>query len=606
MSFLSDLLDNEDLAAVQQQPAASPRTAAPVGAALVLDIGNVHTRAVLFDVVDGQYRFVSRGEAPTTSGPPWNDVFEGVRHALEEISSATGRQLLDQRASLIVPERGEFVGVNTFAVTASAGKAIRAVLVGLVPDVSLASGKRAAESTYLRLADTISLADQRSPEAQIDAILHAEPDMVIIVGGTDGGAEDSLREQIRMIALSSRLMDRQFRPLVLYAGNKSLAEEARIYLEEEIGMRVVTADNVRPRLDVERLDGAQQKLAALYHAQKTSGSGGFGEIGSWTREGIQPTAHGFSRMIHILGEFYHHDVLGVDLGSASSTVAASIKGLPYLNVFPTLGIGHSAQDVLTQIRPEAMTRWLTFNPRHADEIQNYVSNKSLFPHIVPGDAKELEIEYALAREIIRRAVLGARGTWREVRRKGLLPSFGTILISGSSITRTPHDGWSALVALDGLLPVGVTRLLSDPYNLAPSLGVLAQSNPTAVVQALDTGSFYELGTVVSIAGRARKGDVVLRGSFKPQGSKDSQSFEVRYGDITIIPLPRDRQSEVTIQPRRVELEPGQSGSRKFTVNGGELGLIIDARGRPWRFPRDAKERQEMLSAWQRSVTGEQD
>ena len=42
-------------------------------------------------------------------------------------------------------------------------------------------------------------------------------------------------------------------------------------------------------------------------------------------------------MMHILGEFYHHDVLGVDVGSASTTVAASIKGLPYLNVFPTLG-----------------------------------------------------------------------------------------------------------------------------------------------------------------------------------------------------------------------------------------------------------------------------
>jgi hypothetical protein len=251
-----------------------------------------------------------------------------------------------------------------------------------------------------------------------------------------------------------------------------------------------------------------------------------------------------------------------------------------------------------------MTRWLTFDPRSADEIQNYVSNKSLFPHIVPADANELEIEYALAREIIRRAVLGARSTWRDVRRKGLLPSFGTIMISGSTVTRTPHDGWSALVALDGLLPVGVTRLLSDPYNLAPSLGVLAQINPTAVVQALDTGSFYELGTVVSIAGRARKGEVVLRGSVKAQGAKDSQTFEVKYGDIIVIPLLPDRQSEVNIQPRRVELEPGQSGARKFTVNGGELGLIIDARGRPWRFPRDPKERQRMLSAWQQSVTAE--
>jgi hypothetical protein len=252
-----------------------------------------------------------------------------------------------------------------------------------------------------------------------------------------------------------------------------------------------------------------------------------------------------------------------------------------------------------------MARWLTFDLRHPDELHDYVNNKAMFPHIVPADQFDLEIEYALAREIVRRAVLGARATWRDVRRRGLLPSFGTILVSGSTLTRTPNDGWTLLMALDGLLPVGVTRILSDPYSLAPSLGAIAADNPTALVQVLDTGAFYDLGTVIAVAGRARKGEIVLRGSVKPEGSKGPQSFDVRYGDIAIIPLQNGAKTEVTLQPRGVEIESGQRGARRITVTGGELGLILDARGRPWRFPRDPKERQAMIARWIESAVGQQ-
>jgi hypothetical protein len=593
---LFDLMDNESPAV--SQPESAPRRATPMGAILVLDVGNVHTRAVLFDMVDGQYRFVARGEAPTTSGPPWHDVSEGVRHALDEIMAATGRQLLDHEHQLIIPEKGEFLGVTLFEATASAGKAIRTVLVGLVPDVSLASGRRAAESTYLQLVDTISLADRRPPEQQIDAIIRSEPDMILIVGGTDDGAVDSLLQQVRTVGLAARLIERQFRPVVLFAGNKNLQDEIREGLGEGIGMRVVTADNVRPKLDVEQLDSAQQKLAALYHAQKSS-SAGFADMGSWTKEGIQPTAHGFSRMIGVLGELYKHDVLGIDLGSATTTVAASVGGVTYLNVLPNLGIGHSAREAVALLKPESMVRWLTRDLRHPDELRDYVSNKELFPHTVPSDLFELELEYAIAREIIRRGVAQARLTWRDVRRRGLLPPFGTILLSGSALTRTPHDGWSALIGLDALLPVGVTRLLIDPYNLAVSLGVVVRNNPTAVVQVMDTGAFYDLGSVVSLTGRARKGETVLRGSYKLEGSKEQHPFEVDFGTVVTLPIPQGVQADVSLRPRNMQIETGET---RLNVLGGDLGLIIDARGRPWRFPRDAKERHEMLRGWQNALT----
>lgn len=158
------------------------------------------------------------------------------------------------------------------------------------------------------------------------------------------------------------------------------------------------------------------------------------------------------------------------------------------------------------------------------------------------------------------------------------------------------------MALDALLPVGITRLLIDPYGLAPSLGAIAPHSPTALVQVLDAGALVDLGTVVSISGRARRGEIVLRGDLKLEGASRPEPFEVRYGTITTIPLAMVIKAELTLHPRRVEIETGQTG--RMTIAGGELGLIVDARGRPWRFPREENERRALMSEWQRAVTGE--
>jgi uncharacterized protein (TIGR01319 family) len=599
MSFLDFLREDKTAESIPAEPTEE------TGAILAIDVGTVYTRAILLDTVDGIYRFVARAEAPTTADAPWNNIMEGVLRVLHDLSAATGRQLLNERDELIMPERDDFYGVSKFVATSSAGKPIKAVLVGLVPDVSLSSGKRAADSTYLKLTDTFSLADSRTEDQRIDALLTAKPDLILIVGGTDGGAVHSMRRQINTIALACSLMEEFSRPTVLYAGNRDLREEVTEKLREEAGVRLLLADNVRPELNTERLDSAQSQLASLYHTQKSNNTPGFAQLGGWTDEGIYPTAHGFSRMVRLLGGLENRDVLGFDVGSNATTVAASIKGSHYLNVFGQLGIGHSAKELLNQIRPENLTRWLTYEPKSTDEVIDYVWNKWLFPYTVPTTERELEIEYAMAREVVRNAVLNARQGWREVRQRGLLPPFETILLSGMTLSHTPHYGWSALIALDALMPVGVTRLLLDLYGMAAALGAIAPISPRAVVQTLDTGAFIDLGTVLSISGRARQGEIVLRGMLRLEDSATGEPFEIRYGTLARLPLSYGTRAELTLHPRRSEIEvAGGRIPRRLTVTGGELGLIVDARGRPWRFPRNPEQRREMLRKWQQALIEE--
>lgn len=574
---------------------------AVAGPILAVDVGSVNTRAVLLDVVEGGYRFVSHGQSASTVGAPWHDVLAGVYDVLGQIADATGREIVDGDGDLVraLPRSGR--GVSGFVASASAGQPIRAILFGLVPGYSLHSGQRAAESIYLTLVDTFALDDPRTPEQQVKVLLNTAADLVIVVGGTDGGATGVMRAHLDTLLLAYGLMKPAARPPVLFAGNHALAVE---FLEkaDALGFRLLIAENVRPALRTEYLGDAQEKLASFYGEKRANNTPGMGELASWAGKGIEPTAHGFGRIVHLLAGLNGGNALGIDLGSMATSVAASIGGRQTLNVFGQLGMGHSAKEAAGLIPLASIRRWLTTDGVEDEDILNYLWNKSAFPHTIPASRSELEIEYAAAREAIRYAVTSARQSWQAGPAGGPLPHFDTILLSGATLSQTPRDGWSLLMALDALLPVGVSRMLLDPYGLAAALGGVAPLSPQAVVQALDAGALYDLGVVVSLRGPGRPGEVVLSGTLKPEGASEPQPFEVAHGEIVRVPLAYGQRATLTLRPVR---QGGERSRRKLTVTGGALGVVIDARGRPLRFPRGDDARRERLRAWQQAANQEE-
>ena len=191
---------------------------------LAVDVGTVTTRAALFDIVEGNYRFIASGQAPSTAGAPFKDLSEGVNHAIEDLQLITGRKFLNEELRLIMPADGGR-GVDTFAATFSAGPALKTVVVGLLNDVSVESAQRLVRTTYARVVDTFGLNDKRGSEQQIDALLRLRPDLILVAGGTDNGATLSVRHLIETIALACYMLPAENRPALLFAGNKNMAEE---------------------------------------------------------------------------------------------------------------------------------------------------------------------------------------------------------------------------------------------------------------------------------------------------------------------------------------------------------------------------------------------
>lgn len=573
------------------------------GSILAADIGHVTTRAILFDTVDGVYRFVARGEAPTTADPPWSDIGEGLRAAIRNITQITARELLDEVENLLTPERATRAGVNSFVASASAGATLRTVLVGLVPDVSLESALRAAEDTYLRIEDVISLTDGRTREEQIDALLTINPDLIIIVGGTDGGATHAMVEQLRTVTLGCLLNETGRLPRVLFAGNSALRDDVKQQLEDGMDVVVTYADNVRPSLTVEHLEDAKAQLAALFQDHRVRNSTGFRELSQWSETGVMPNARAFGRVIHFMGRRAGSDVLGVDVGSATAIVAASLGGVENLKVCSHLGVGQSARGVLKNIELGHLTRWLTHELDDNRDAINYTWNKSLFPSAVPQTPEELDLELALAREVMRAALNEARTDWYGVASEGVLPPIGEIVVGGGVLGGAPHPGYGALVLLDALQPVGVTQLWLDAYGVAAALGSAAALDARAVVEVIQSGGFVNLGTAICPVGHARRGQVVLRGRLMPEGEAEEQTFEVRAGSLVCLPLLPGLRARLTLQTRGVDIKLSRR-ERTFEVTGGALGIIVDARGRPLSIPREAEPCREAMREWRNAMVGE--
>ncbi|HET7089184.1 MAG TPA: glutamate mutase L [Anaerolineae bacterium] len=577
---------------------------------VAIDIGTVYTKAALIARVEGAYRFIARAESVTTAEAPWSDVAVGARHALEKLSSAAGRRLLNERGDLTTPQQPDGSGVDACVVTASAGKPLSVVLAGLAGEWSLESLRHAAMGTYTTLAAEIALsggsrrAGRSIADDRIQRIYDARPDVVCISGGTDGGAERPVLELVEAAKFAARFLEvAGSRPRILFAGNARLKPR----VAETVGDAAdfLQIDNVRPGLDVENVGPLQVELETMYTTHKMGRIAGLATISAWSKRSIMlPTARAFGHVAQYLSaENRKTGVLGVDVGGSTTTVAAAFGGQLYTTLRSDVGASFVARFV-EEIGWESVARWLDFEVSEGD-IRAFAANKELRPGTIPQDTSELRIEQALAREVIRATLRAARGAWphgTSIPRfsDSHVPLFEPIIGAGGMLARAPRPGQAALLMLDAIEPVGVTTLVLDVYGLAAALGAAALAEPLIAVQALEQGALMHLATVVAPLGamRARAGEVVMnvRLSYESGGTIED---DIKAGSLSVLPLSPGQKAVMQLRPR-VGIDIGRGpgrGGKPTEITGSALGLIVDARGRPLGVSPDPKRRRDQIKSW---------
>ena len=568
---------------------------------LAVDVGTVTTRAALFDVVEGSYRFIASGHSPSTAGAPYKDLSEGVHHAIEDLQLITGRKFLGEEQRLIIPAN-DGKGVDIFAATFSAGPAMKTVVVALLNDVSVESAQRLARTTYARVVDTIGLNDKRKTEQQIDTLLRLRPDLILVAGGTDNGATLSVRHLIETIGLACYILPSENRPVVLFAGNKNMAGEVKTSLQN-LTSALSISPNIRPNLEMEDLQPAQNALATLYPQVRRNQMSGVDELNNLAGNTLMPTAYAEGRIIRFLSQVYDSakGILGVDLGASAASVAASFAGDLTLGVYPQLGLGEGLANLLRFTTLNEIMKWLTVDIP-ADTVRDYIYQKSIYPGSLPATPEDMSIEQALARQALYIALNSLSKDFpRSARRASpaLIPYFEPILACGSVITRAPTLGQSLLILLDGIQPVGITTLILDQNNLLPALGAAASRNSILPIQILESGAFLGLATVVAPYATTRTATPILKGRLVYQNGNES-NVEVKQGALEVFPLPVGQSARLYLEPFHhtdIGFGPGRTNEAGFPITGTALGLVIDARGRPLRLPGDAARRRDVIKKW---------
>jgi hypothetical protein len=568
---------------------------------LAIEIGTVSTRVILFDIVEGRYRFLGQGVVPTTAGAPFNDISIGVKHALDDLHDITGRVLFDDSGQLVVPSQPNGIGVGACVATVSVGSPLKVVAIGLLEDVSTESAKNLASTTYAQVVETMSLNDRRDTVERLDTILQKRPDLIIVAGGIEGGAKRSVISLLESVGLACYLMPTDQRPEVLYAGNSELVRNVQNTIGSLVNLHI--APNVRQSYESEQLTPSQPALAQIFRVVRSRQMRGVQEVDSWTGNRLMPAATAFGRTIRFISKEYANTkkgVLGVDVGASATTVASAFSGDLKISIHPGLGLGENLPEILSLCPMEDIMRWIAIDIPET-YVRDYIYNKAIYPSSLPITSEELAIEQGIASQAMHLAIRRASEAYPSDlpgSMPGLLPWFEPIIASGSVLTKAPDRNQTLMMIINGLQPTGVTTVALDRNNLAACLGAAAEVTPLLTIQSLDAANFINLCTVITPIGKAAVGTPILRVRMSREDGTESE-VEVQQGTLAALRLPAGQAGTLHLTPlHRFDVGMGGFG-RGGTVKvvGGTLGILIDARGRPLRIPPDPIQRRELLNKW---------
>jgi uncharacterized protein (TIGR01319 family) len=590
----------------------------PLNVIVATDCGSTTTKAILIEKVGDEYRQTYRGEAPTTVEAPFEDVTRGVLNAIAEIEELSKRKILDGE-KIITPCRDARTGVDIYISTSSAGGGLQMMVTGVVQNMTGESAQRAALGAGAIVIDVLASNDGRLPHEKIERIRSMRPDMILMSGGTDGGAVTHVAEMAEYIAAAEprpRFGVTYKLPLI-YAGNKDAQLQVRSILGEKTALEVT--ENIRPVLERENLAPARNKIHDLFLEHVMQQAPGYKKLIEMTGAPIMPTPAAVGLIMETIARREHLNLIGVDIGGATTDVFSVFDGVFNRTVSANLGMSYSISNVLAEAGLANIMRWVPFT---IDEqsLRNRIKNKMIRPTTIPQTLDELQIEHAISREALRLALIhhkslatGLKGIQQErtisdvfeqqTSGRTLIDMLKLNLIVGSGgiLSHAPRRIQSMLMMVDAYEPLGCTMLSVDSIFMMPHLGVLSTINEQAATDVFVRDCMIYLGTCIAPIGQGKEGDLCADYEIVfPDGRlvKDQLAF----GELRLFALEPGMKANITLRPAKsVNLGTGAGAAMTREVMGGAVGLLLDGRGRPLQLPAEQSARVAALKKWFNAV-----
>ncbi|MEH1100089.1 glutamate mutase L [Micromonospora sp. CPCC 205561] len=254
--------------------------------AVCADVGSTYTKVAVVDLDAGA--LVASSSAPTTVG---TDVLRGLDAA---VAAATA---------------GRSVGQVPWYVCSSAGGGLRLAVVGYEPLVTAQAGRRVGLSAG---ANVVHVAAGRLGAAELAGLRAARPDVVLLVGGTDGGDAETLTHN------ATRLARARWRVPVVLAGNADVRDDLRELLVAA-GVPVTVADNVLPRIGVLAPASARAAIREVF-LRHVIGGKRLSRGSRFARLVRAATPDAVLTGVEVLADSLGGDLVVVDVGGATTDV----------------------------------------------------------------------------------------------------------------------------------------------------------------------------------------------------------------------------------------------------------------------------------------------
>ncbi|MGW1347145.1 glutamate mutase L [Kribbella sp. NPDC002412] len=260
-----------------------------MGLLVAVDFGSTFTKAIAVDSGSGD--LIARAEHRTTIGTDVMDGWHACRAVLEDV------------------DRG--VAKAEVLACSSAGGGLRIGVVGNEELVTAEAGRRVALSSGGRV---VAVVNGGLTATSLKALRKDRPDVVLLLGGTDGGNSAVLLKAAETLAKY-----RWRRPIVVAGNIDAQAEVAGILAD----VPHVLAGNVVPEIGVFEPDGARAAIREMF-LKHVIGGKNLSKDPQFAQMVRAATPDVVLRGVEVLAGL-HGDVAVVDIGGATTDVHSVIE-----------------------------------------------------------------------------------------------------------------------------------------------------------------------------------------------------------------------------------------------------------------------------------------
>lgn len=448
---------------------------------LLIDFGSTYTKVTAVDLDNEQ--LLGTASSYTTVQ---TDINEGLNDAIKLLEEKTGKLDFAER----------------FACSSAAG-GLRMITSGLVPELTAEAAKVASLGAGAKIIKVFSF---QLTEDDIEDIQKENPDIFLLVGGTDGGNTECILHNAKMLAS----IPNDF-PIVI-AGNRSAVRECQRILA---GHQVYVCENVMPKFGVLNAEPTQKQIREIF-LHRIIQAKGMTKAAALISGIMMPTPSAVMKAMQLLAEGYEDepgigDLIGVDVGGATTDVYSIADGMPermntvykglpepYVKrtVEGDIGMRYSIAGIVEAAGVKRISQLSGLTVQKVEELIDYLAINT---DVLPNGDHELEmLDYALASLAIETAVTRHAGTMEEaytlmgltyVQSGKDLTRVKQIVVTGGSLIHTKRTSAIAAHALYNeknpmsLKPKNAEIWIDRSYILA-AMGLLSQHYPQTALRIM--------------------------------------------------------------------------------------------------------------------------